>query len=461
MSEIKKVSYRRAVGALLIVMVGFLIFADSLIVSYQRALLTEEAIQHTRHELQLIGTLCREAFLKRDYITVRSFLTQFASEQGEIRVLKAVTPEHFVLADYRDKRQAIVPLLIKQEVTIEGKPLILLEMDKDLVSIEKTLASLTSRLIILSAMLTATLGLSLWYLFKIMAIMPLEKEIEARRKAQKFTRQSETRFRQLSEATFEGIGIVQDGKVLDANQQMADMLGCKLDELIGLPVEDIIAPQSRSQVMENIKASYEGLYEYSLQRRDGSLVPCESRAKMMDWQGKATRVTIVRDLRERKQAEASMRENEQHLRTINNNLATGMIYQAIAMNDGIRKFTYLSDNVLRFYGITPEQGMADANLIYNKIHKDDRFRLYQEEEEAIRTMSTFKSEVRMLDPHGVIRWSYFVSTPRKLNDGSICWNGIEFDITERKESEIVINRKNKMESLGTMAAGIAHDLTHV
>ncbi len=442
-------------------MVGFLAFADYLVITYQRALLTEEASQHARHEMQLIGTLCREALLKHDYMTVRSFLSQFAADQREIRVLKAATPEHFVLAEYRDQRPALFPLSIKQEVTVEGQPLIVLEMVKDLGSIEQTLTSLRARLIGISALLTSALGLSLWYLFKTMAIMPLEREIAVRRQAEESRRQSEARFRQLSEATFEGVVIVQDGTVFDANQQMADLLGYTLPEFIGLPVENIVAPQSRPLVMENIRAGYEGHCEYFLQRRDGSLVPCESRARMMEWQGRATRVAIVRDLTERKQAEVLLRENEQRLRTINNNLASGMIYQAIATNDGTRKFTYLSDNVIRFYGITPEQGMADANLIYSRVHTDDRARLNQEEEASLRTLSTFKSEVRMLDPQGEIRWSYIVSSPRRLDDGSTCWDGIEFDITERKESEMVLSRKNKMESLGTMAAGIAHDLNNV
>lgn len=461
MSEIHKIGYGRAIIALLIVLAGFLAGADYLILSYQRNLLTKEATQHAQDEMQLVGIFSREALLKRDYIGVRLFLNQFAAEQNDIRVLKAVTAKHFVLAEYSDQQPTRAPLSIKQEVSVEGQPLITLEMVKDLGYIEETLRNLTSRLIFISTLLAAALGLSLWYLLKTIAIGPLEREIEVRRKAEETARQSEARFRQLSEATFEGVGVVQDGIVLDANQQIADLLGYQISELISIPVNDLVAPQSRQLVMANIQAGYEGLYEYFLQRRDGSLVPCESRARMMKWQGKDARVTIVRDLTERKQSEAQLRENEERLRTINNNLTFGMIYQAITLNDGTRRFTYLSDNVRRFYGISPAQGMADANLIYDKVHKDDQFLLYQEEEKALRQMSTFKCEVRVLDPQGSIRWSYFVSAPRKLGNGSICWDGIEFDITERKETEILLNRKNKMESMGTLAAGIAHDFNNV
>ncbi len=128
-------------------------------------------------------------------------------------------------------------------------------------------------------------------------------------------------------------------------------------------------------------------------------------------------------------------DRELTIQTISNNLLSGMIYQVIRKNDGTTVFTYLSDTVRRFYGITPEEGLADSSRIYGQIHEEDRIRFFREEEEANRTLSPFRSEVRMMDPTGGIRWSLFMSHPRRLADGSICWDGIEFDITERKKAD--------------------------
>lgn len=128
-------------------------------------------------------------------------------------------------------------------------------------------------------------------------------------------------------------------------------------------------------------------------------------------------------------------DRESTLQAIINNLLAGMIYQVIRQQDGTRVFTYLSDTVRRFYGITPEEGLADASLIYNKVHERDRTRVFEEEEEAHRTQRPFRSEARMMGPDGEIRWSLFVSHPRRLSDGATCWDGIEFDITERKQVE--------------------------
>jgi len=131
-----------------------------------------------------------------------------------------------------------------------------------------------------------------------------------------------------------------------------------------------------------------------------------------------------------------------------------MIYQIIIDKNGGRKFTYLSDSVKILYGITPEEGMADPGLIYGKVHEDDVSRLAQEEEAAIKTVSTFKTELRTKTPTGDIRWAYLVSIPKLLDDGSISFDGIEFDITDRKNAEDALMQTSTRLSLAARAGGV-------
>jgi diguanylate cyclase (GGDEF)-like protein/PAS domain S-box-containing protein len=141
---------------------------------------------------------------------------------------------------------------------------------------------------------------------------------------------------------------------------------------------------------------------------------------------------ITRDITERKHAEERLRESEELLRNINNNLVSGMVYQVLRLKDGSRKFTYLSDSVQRLYGISPQQGIENPNLIYGRVHQEDMDYILHEEEKANQTLSVFKAVVRMINPDGSIRWSSFVSNPTQWEDGTTCWNGIELDITERQ-----------------------------
>ena len=130
-----------------------------------------------------------------------------------------------------------------------------------------------------------------------------------------------------------------------------------------------------------------------------------------------------------------LRASETRIRSITNNIPGSMIYQAIIKSDGERKFTYVSDSVQKLHGIPPEEAIADAAKIYSRIHEDDVVLLRQAEDEALKTLSTFKMDVRIKDPSGGIRWSSITSTPTLIGNGSVCWNGIEIVITERKRNE--------------------------
>lgn len=169
---------------------------------------------------------------------------------------------------------------------------------------------------------------------------------------------------------------------------------------------------------------------------------------------------MFQDVTDRRRAEEALRSREEFIRNIADNLTSGMIYQLVRGSDGTRRFTYLSGAVERFYGISPEQGMADSGKIYARIHPDDRERVAREEEEALSKMSVFRSNVRMLNPDGSVRFSCFVSNPHSLPDGSTCWDGIEFDVTEQVRMQERILHSEKMEAVGQLAGGIAHDFNN-
>jgi len=62
-------------------------------------------------------------------------------------------------------------------------------------------------------------------------------------------------------------------------------------------------------------------------------------------------------------------------------------------------------------------------------------RMHREEEKAYASMSTFQTEVRFTDAVGNRRWSIITSTPKLLENGETCWDGLELDITETKRAE--------------------------
>jgi PAS domain S-box-containing protein len=118
---------------------------------------------------------------------------------------------------------------------------------------------------------------------------------------------------------------------------------------------------------------------------------------------------------------------------IMNDLSDNMVYQLAELSDKKRQFMFVSDTVKKFYGCTPDEAKADANLIYGKF-KNSIQRIREEGRAALKNMSVFKTELKIQNPDGTYRWSSIVSTPWLLN-GITYWNGIETDITEQKDKE--------------------------
>ncbi len=139
------------------------------------------------------------------------------------------------------------------------------------------------------------------------------QDITERKRAEEALRESEHRFRRLSEAALEGIAISEAGKILDANEQLAEMLGYAVDELIGMDAMEFVATESRDLVMRNIASQYEVSYEHLAQRRDGSTFPVEVHGVSMPYDGRTARVTAMRDITERKGGEEALQNAREEL----------------------------------------------------------------------------------------------------------------------------------------------------
>ena len=127
---------------------------------------------------------------------------------------------------------------------------------------------------------------------------------------------SEDRFKLLSEAAFEGICIHDQGIIMDANQQFADMFGYTLDEIKGMDGFNLIAPQSHEAVRRYITSRFEGFYEADCLRKDGSTFPIEVRAKNLQRDEKVIRLAVYRDLTERNELERQIAESEKRYREL-------------------------------------------------------------------------------------------------------------------------------------------------
>ena len=132
----------------------------------------------------------------------------------------------------------------------------------------------------------------------------LVNDITRHRASEQAIRDSEERLRKFSDATSEGIVFLEKGIIVDCNEAAARMTRLSVNELIGRQNADFIAAESIEAVVNNIRAGFERPYEVTLLRADGTRFAAELVGKDIVSNGKTLRMTAIRDISDRKQAEA-------------------------------------------------------------------------------------------------------------------------------------------------------------
>jgi two-component system cell cycle sensor histidine kinase/response regulator CckA len=139
------------------------------------------------------------------------------------------------------------------------------------------------------------------------AVMRDPSEIE---QAERAALESEQRFRTLADAAFEGIVITEGGRIVDCNEQLAQILGAEARTLIGQHVTDMIAPEWRERIAERFKAGLGEPFEHVMLRSDGTRFEAESQAKTLTLGTRTLRVTALRDISKRKQLEDQLKRSQ-------------------------------------------------------------------------------------------------------------------------------------------------------
>jgi PAS domain S-box-containing protein len=131
----------------------------------------------------------------------------------------------------------------------------------------------------------------------------------------------------------------------------------------------------------------------------------------------------------------ALRERETQIRSISANMPNGMFYQFVRYPDGSVAFPYTGGAVERLTGYTRQQIDAEPALLLDTIVESDAARYEAAVDESARNLTVFEFETQRRLADGSLCWVQFCSTPRRLPDGAVVWDGIQMDITPRKEAE--------------------------
>ncbi|MBW8015775.1 MAG: PAS domain S-box protein [Planctomycetes bacterium] len=274
----------------------------------------------------------------------------------------------------------------------------------------------------------------------------LIRDITERKRANQMTKESEKRFRSLSEAAFEGVVFTENGVFVDANAAFTRMYGYSFEELKGKQVIDLVAPEDRKLVAENLRSGYEGIYEHRGLHKDGSLLDLEIHGSSVTYQGREMRLTAIRDITERKQAEEQLRQSEERFRSFTEN-APDFVMQID--NDGIVRFINRT-----LEGLSQEDIVGSS--IFSWLPEDYIATLKQGLAEVFETAQLRVIEHQAWDAKREGRWysSYLAPIGEHGNVTSVII--VARDITERKHAEDALTESAARLQLATNATRIGH-----
>ncbi|BCW89221.1 Sensor histidine kinase RcsC [Alphaproteobacteria bacterium SO-S41] len=164
--------------------------------------------------------------------------------------------------------------------------------------------------------------------------------------------------------------------------------------------------------------------------------------------------------RERDATAAALEAEESRFQAIADKLP-GIVYRGVTAPDESYRETYVSGGLFQALGVTAEHVMSGAARLFDYMHPDERAEKLVAFTVAGQKRQTVVTEIKMLRPDGGIRWWWLHTTPTLLKDGSLQWDGMALDITERRKTEQQLHHAVKMEAIGQLTGGLAHDFNNL
>jgi PAS domain S-box-containing protein len=278
-------------------------------------------------------------------------------------------------------------------------------------------------------------------------------DITERKKAREALKESEARYKVLTDITIEGIIIHKDGIIIDVNPSAQRISGYKSDFVIGKNILDFIHPDYLEHAKLLFNSRFPGILEISIIRADKTKLDVELEAKNVIINGKENRVIAFRDITKRKKAEAEFL-------TLSTAVKQSPASIVITGTNGL--IEYVNPKFTEVTGYTYEEAIGKNPSILKTEHTKSED--YTEMWEIITKGNTWTGEFLNKRKDGSQYWELASISPIIDEKGNtIKYIAVKEDITKRKKTEDAL-KKSEKELLQANATKnvffsiIAHDL---
>lgn len=291
------------------------------------------------------------------------------------------------------------------------------------------------------------------------AIQMIVRDITERKRVEAALRLSEAKFSQAFANNAAAIALtrLEDGTVLEVNDTWVRLCGYSREEIVGRsvrvmwPSEDAIA-RFVQQLRE--RGEVQG-WEQDFRRKSGELFTAELWTKRLEIEGEKIILSTLVDITARRKAEQSLRTHQAILE------ATGQIAKVggwsfdVPTGEG-----YWTAEVARIHDLDPAD-RTSREIGVGFYTEASRPKIEAAIKAAIDQRESYDLELELLSAKGVRKWVRTIGHPVVENGRVVKIHGSFQDITAYKKLEAQFLRAQRLEAIGTLANGTAHDLNNI
>jgi PAS domain S-box-containing protein len=274
-----------------------------------------------------------------------------------------------------------------------------------------------------------------------------------RRNAEEDMRVSEYKYRQLFESLGDAAFLIdrETGRIIDTNPQAGVLLNRSRAQILGTRENQLFWPSRERTRAPTLLSAGDGRarFESNVLQTNGVVVPVDVSVSSLELYDRPLLLALFHDITGRKRSEQKIQEQANLLE---------LAHDAIFVRSLDEKVQYWNKGAEHLYGWTAEEAIAGE---FDRMGYDDRAS-FEAAKKILLEEECWSGEVRMRTKSRrevVVASSWTLVRDRGRDSASILV--IDTDVTDKNQMEIQFLRAQRVELIGTLAAGIAHDLNNI